>query len=231
MTDSETKPERPKPDPKALSPEYHKARKQLMLWSAILFIWELVGIDLEKAQEAGGNAGALIKSIKSPQAIPWALVILVGYFAFKLRVEWRQCSEARRQVREAKQDYQLGFVVAASACILYFAQTLGHVQIADRLGNPGIGVLAVIVLLTWLALIVKGVWAFVRYGLHKRQVGWLPWLQLLLALLLALLPKIFVPEVWSHDFRLRILLIYVLIAAILLSGPWLYSLIQKRKRA
>ncbi|HEX3145973.1 MAG TPA: hypothetical protein VHQ64_18510 [Pyrinomonadaceae bacterium] len=41
--------DKPKPDPKPLSAEYHKAHKQLMLWSAILFIWESVGIDLEKA--------------------------------------------------------------------------------------------------------------------------------------------------------------------------------------
>jgi len=53
-----------------------------MLWSGILFIWELVGIDLEKAKEAGGNAGAIIGAIKSPQAVPWALLILVAYFLF-----------------------------------------------------------------------------------------------------------------------------------------------------
>lgn len=86
MPDSEPSPVKPKRDPAALSGEYHKARKQLMLWSAILFIWELVGIDLDKAKDAEGNVGALIKSIKSPQAIPWALLIMVGYFVFKLRI-------------------------------------------------------------------------------------------------------------------------------------------------
>jgi RsiW-degrading membrane proteinase PrsW (M82 family) len=54
-----------------------------MLWAAILFIWEFVGIDLEKAKETEGYAGALIKSIKSPQAIPWVLLALVIYFLFK----------------------------------------------------------------------------------------------------------------------------------------------------
>ena len=70
MPDQEVKAERPKPEPKALTPEYHKARKQLMLWAGILFIWELVGIDLERAKEAGGNAGSVIAALKSPQAIP-----------------------------------------------------------------------------------------------------------------------------------------------------------------
>jgi hypothetical protein len=43
-----------------------------MLWSAILFIWELVGIDLERAKEAGGNAGAIIGAIKSSLRRLWS---------------------------------------------------------------------------------------------------------------------------------------------------------------
>ena len=36
-----------------------------MLWAGILLIWELVGVDLEKAKDAEGNVGAIVKSIKS----------------------------------------------------------------------------------------------------------------------------------------------------------------------
>ena len=46
---------RPAPHPKELSPEYHKAHKQLMLWAAILFIWEFVEINLDKAKDAEGT--------------------------------------------------------------------------------------------------------------------------------------------------------------------------------
>lgn len=126
-----------KREPRALTSEYHKARKQLMLWAAILFIWELIGIDLERAQQSGGNAGAIIGAIRSPQAVPWALLILVGYFAFKLRIEWRQCSESRREVREAKIDYYSACIVAAAASILYFAQAISHIQVVDALQKPG----------------------------------------------------------------------------------------------
>src|SRR6266851_8837328 len=123
MPDTESK-SPPKRDPGALSSEYHKARKQLMLWAGILFIWELVGIDLEKAKDAGGNAGAIIGAIKSPQAIPWALLILVGYFAFRFRIEWGQCNPARRQVRESRLDYYSAFLIAGAACVLYFGQAI-----------------------------------------------------------------------------------------------------------
>ncbi|SRR6266436_2806380 len=130
-------PEETKPvsarEPRPLSSEYHKARKQLMLWAGILFIWELIGIDLEKIKEAGGNAGAIIGAIKSPQAVPWALLILVVYFAFKLRIEWGQCNRVRRQGRESRMDYYSAFVVASAACALYFGQAASHVQLANAI--------------------------------------------------------------------------------------------------
>lgn len=126
-----TMPARPRVDPKALSTEYHKARKQLMLWAGILFIWELVGIDLEIAKEAGGNPGALVKSIKSPQAIPWVLVILVGYFLFKTTIEWHQCNEGRRRLRASKIDFISTWVVSGLAYALYVGQAIGRVQFAD----------------------------------------------------------------------------------------------------
>jgi hypothetical protein len=122
---------KPKPDPKPLTTEYHKAHKQLMLWSAILFIWELIGIDLEKAKEAGGNVGAIIGAIKSPQAVPWALMILVAYFLFKTTVEWYQCSSQRRLLRVAKIDFRTAWIVPIIAYALYAYQAVKKVQFAD----------------------------------------------------------------------------------------------------
>jgi hypothetical protein len=133
MSDPVGKPERPKPDPKALTPEYHKARKQLMLWAAILFIWELVGIDLEKAKEVGGNPGAIITAIKSPQAVPWVLLILIGYFLFKTNIEWYQCSAPRRALRVSIIDFSSAWAVSLAAVFLYTIQAISKIQLADRL--------------------------------------------------------------------------------------------------
>ena len=123
-------------DPKALSPEYHKAHKQLMLWSAILFIWELVGIDLSKAKEAGGNVGPIFTVLKSPQAVPWVLLLLVGYFFFKCVVEWGQCDANRRKVRYARIDFISALSVSTAAIALYITQAISHVQLADLLQTP-----------------------------------------------------------------------------------------------
>lgn len=131
-TMSEEKPAtKPTRDPQALSSEYHKARKQLMLWAGILFIWELVGIDLEKAKEMGGNAGAIINAIKSPQAIPWVLLILVAYFLFKTTVEWHQCSGSRRALRVSRVDFGSAWIVTALAYALYAYQAISRIQFAD----------------------------------------------------------------------------------------------------
>jgi hypothetical protein len=135
MSESQTKalPEakREPREPRALSNEYHKARKQLMLWAGILFIWELVGIDLEKAKDAEGNVGAIIRSIRSPQAVPWALLILVGYFLFKFTIEWYQCNAHRRSFRVAKVDFVSAWIVALLAYALYIYQAVNRVQFAD----------------------------------------------------------------------------------------------------
>lgn len=118
-------------DPQALTSEYHKARKQLMLWAGILFIWELVGIDLEKVKEAGGNAGAIITAIKSPQAVPWVLLILVAYFLFKTTIEWYQCSASRRGLRVSRIDFGSAWTVSMAAYALYLYQSIRRVQFAD----------------------------------------------------------------------------------------------------
>jgi len=128
-------PTKPARDPQALSSEYHKARKQLMLWAGILFIWELVGIDLEKAKEMGGNAGAIITAIKSPQAVPWVLLILVAYFLFKTTVEWHQCSSSRRAFRVSRVDFGSAWIVTALAYALYAYQAISRIQFADVVGS------------------------------------------------------------------------------------------------
>jgi hypothetical protein len=173
----------PARDPRALSTEYHKARKQLMLWAAILFIWELVGIDLDKAKEAGGNAGAIIGAIKSPRAVPWALLILVLYFSFKLRVEWRQCNETRRRVREAKQDYYSAFTVAGAACALYFYQAISRVQLADRLPSGGSGLNELMLLLVVnYTLGVQFLLAVRRWRSTKEHIHWLKTIEFVFAI-------------------------------------------------
>jgi hypothetical protein len=124
-----------------------------MLWAAILFIWELVGIDLEKAKEAGGNAGAIIIAIKSPQAVPWTLLVLVAYFLFKVTIEWYQCNSSRRELLVSRIDFFSAWVVSLMACALYLTQAIRRAQFANLQGMArvisfvGVGVLPLVAVL------------------------------------------------------------------------------------
>lgn len=143
-------------EPQALSSEYHKARKQLILWAGILLVWELVGVDLAKAEASGGNVGAIVSAIKSPQAVPWVLIVLVAYFFFKMNIEWHQCSLPRRQLRVSKIDFYSAWVVTLGAYLLYVAQRISRVQFADLLvSEDRFSVIFALVLVVSIALYVR----------------------------------------------------------------------------
>jgi hypothetical protein len=131
MPESEPVPVKPKRDPAALSSEYHKAHKQVMLWATILFIWELVGVDLSKVEKAGGYVGPIVTALKSPQAVPWVLFALVIYFLIKCSIEWAQCHLDRRRMRFARADFVSAWIVALAAISLYAGQAVSRVQFAD----------------------------------------------------------------------------------------------------
>ena len=216
-------PQKPSREPQALSSEYHKARKQLMLWAGILFIWELVGIDLEKAREAGGNAGAIIGAIKSPQAVPWVLLVLVLYFVFKMRVEWGQCNKARRDVLESRMDYLSAFVVAGIAGVLYFGQTLSHVQFANAVQDSSKFNSFFVGAFVAIGVVCSGYFLWERFAIHTKKRNDL----LLIAFGYSILPLIAIFAVLR---RTRPHWPYVLMGAsaiLLILGPFTYLMGRK----
>jgi hypothetical protein len=162
----------PKPmlHPKELSSEYHKAHKQLMLWAAILFVWELVGIDLEKAKDAEGYAGALVRSIKSPQAVPWVLLFLVLYFLFKCSMEWAQCFIERRKMPFARADFVAAWTVALAAIALYVGQAMSRVQFANVVQTKTKAVLGLVYGLSGGGFLILGLFLF-RETLNEEGNG------------------------------------------------------------
>lgn len=122
--------------PASLSEHYHKARKQLVLWSGILFAWELVGIDLGGLKESGGSVGPIVKALKSPQAVPWVFLILLSYFFYRTIIEWYQSDPSRRKMRASRVDMAVSLGCGILALTLYFIQRLLEVQIADKVSSP-----------------------------------------------------------------------------------------------
>ena len=106
------------PEPEPLSPEYHKARKQVVLWSGILLTWEFLGFDVERAK-AAQNVGPLLAAIKNPNYIPFVMLILVAYFAYKTTIEWVQCSPVRRAAGISQLDFFSAWVIAILSIIFF----------------------------------------------------------------------------------------------------------------
>lgn len=107
-----------RPEPEPLSPEYHKARKQVVLWSGILLTWEFLGFDVERAK-AAQNVGPLLGAIKNPTYIPFVMLILVAYFACKTTVEWVQCSPARRATGISQLDFFSAWAIAFLSFVFF----------------------------------------------------------------------------------------------------------------
>src|SRR5689334_24889056 len=94
-------------DPPHFSSAYHKVHKQYGIFAALLFVWELIGVDVD-------NSPALKNYVilKSPQAVPWVLVVMVLYFCFRFTVEWHQSSARRRKLAASRIDYRVAHGIA-----------------------------------------------------------------------------------------------------------------------
>jgi hypothetical protein len=75
----------PSEESPALSESYHKARRNYVLFSAPLIAWELIGFDVPEAPLENVKI-----TVKSPQAIPVVLIVVMGYFAWLVVQEWFQ---------------------------------------------------------------------------------------------------------------------------------------------
>ena len=115
-----------------LSEAYQKARRQYALFSGLLIAWELIGFELPNKVELvkGGN---LI--IKSPQAAPWVLIVLVLYFAGRTTLEWYQCSEDSRGLRASLIDFRSAHLIGLFALGLYSVQKLLQIQVATKVSE------------------------------------------------------------------------------------------------
>lgn len=91
-----------------------------------MIAWELIGVELES------NPIESFKiTIKSPQAAPYVLIVLIVYFAFRTIIEWHQVDARRRRLLASRIDFGVAHAIAGAALALFAIQTLLKVQVAD----------------------------------------------------------------------------------------------------
>lgn len=107
--------------------EYFNARKQYGLFSALLLAWELIGIDVPDAPME-----SLKITFKSPQAVPYVLIALVFYFAYRFIVEWFQSNPKKRELRVSRVDFWVAHWIAIVALAIVVIQLVSKTQIANN---------------------------------------------------------------------------------------------------
>jgi hypothetical protein len=111
-----------------LGSAYNHARKAYGVTSALLMAWELIGVEL-----AAAPVENLKLTLKSPQAAPYVLIVLIVYFGFRMVIEWYQTDPRRRQMRASKVDFVVAHCIAGASLALYGYQTVTMVQLVNVL--------------------------------------------------------------------------------------------------
>ena len=105
---------------------YQGARKAYGVVSALLISWEFIGIEFGASPVETFNV-----TLKSPQAVPYVLIVLTLYFSFRFTVEWYQSDQRRRTLIVSRVDYAVAHLIGALALMLYAYQAFRNVQIAN----------------------------------------------------------------------------------------------------
>lgn len=111
----------------SLSEPYHRARKNLGIFGALLIAWELIGIELTEAPISNFKV-----KFESPQAAPYVLIVLTLYFMYRLLIEWRLHHSSIRKLKPALIDFTVSESIGFLALALYFFQKFYGVQIANK---------------------------------------------------------------------------------------------------
>lgn len=110
----------------ALSDHYHHARKLYGLFSGLLLLWALVGVEIQETP---------IESLKlrlmNPEAVPIILFSLVLYFGFRFTIEWSQCDRLRRQYLASRVDFYAAHIVGLVAVLIYGFQQASTIRVSE----------------------------------------------------------------------------------------------------
>ena len=114
---------------------YHKARRQLVLFSGILVAWEYVGISIGDGSSVTATVpvGETPVTIRNPEVLPVVILTLILYFAYRLGVEWYQSDKKRRGLLVSRLDLAISGLMAGGAILLFIFQQTSAFRLADAL--------------------------------------------------------------------------------------------------
>lgn len=110
-----------------LSTHYYKSRNSLLLFSGLLLAWEFMDIKVGEVVEIVA-IGTKVE-IGNIKALPIVFLILIGYFAFRLVIEWKQSDTLRRVLAQSRVDFYVSLVIPILAIIIYTIQAILDISI------------------------------------------------------------------------------------------------------
>ncbi len=143
--------------PPELSDQYHRARRQFALFSALLLVWALVGVKVEKKPFPQVDIELL-----NPEMVPLILATLVIYFWYRTLVEWFQCNEERRKARPSRVDVAVANVLGMVALVVPIAQRALKFRFGDIWAQPTLASYALLISSALLILLATGSWIVAR---------------------------------------------------------------------
>lgn len=98
--------------PEQLSEHYHKARRNLVLASALLLAWSAVGLGVSEVSTEGAKL-----TIAHPEYIPLVLRATVTYFFIRTWLEFLECDPERVKRWSPRVDVWMSTVLAGAALV------------------------------------------------------------------------------------------------------------------
>jgi len=109
-----------------LSEYYYKAHRSYMIASGLLLSWSLIGLEIKQKPIDSYNV-----IIKSTNAFPIIIAIVTIYFAYKITIEWFQCSKVTRKKIPSKIDFLVAQLIGTTSITIYTYQTITEKQLID----------------------------------------------------------------------------------------------------
>ena len=145
-----------------LTAQYHRSRMFFVLFSALLGVWELVGITL-----AGPVAGMF--DVKHKYLIPWILLACSIYYGYRMVVEWFQSDKVRRSQRVSKFDLGGTFIIAGISFVIFAVQTVTAFEFGDYF-RSGEGEEDVYMLAFVSPLPLTLLWGLAMFNRHVKRI-------------------------------------------------------------
>lgn len=122
-----------------LNPHYYKSRNTLLLFSGLLFAWELIGVNFSEFDASGMKI-----TLDNGEALPFVLFVLITYFVFRIIIEWYNSSIKARIIGKNILDHWITLFIPFIAMVTYSIQRWFDISVFQRINQATYSLILVV---------------------------------------------------------------------------------------